>query len=106
MAPLLWVIFSRPEVYITVFLSRPKVISSYDREEVAVDSTEACQDTEHFLRADFQRVRSTYPALALCAQWPPESDLMKLAAACLGPFAYATTVIRFTDDPRCRNPRA
>ncbi|KAJ3572143.1 hypothetical protein NP233_g3270 [Leucocoprinus birnbaumii] len=95
-APLLWVISSRPEAHITTHMNP---LAFYSKEEVSVDSPEACQDVERFLRTEFNKIRDSDPVIqSLHHQWPPESQLLKLLAAALGLFAYADTVVRFVGD--------
>ncbi|KXN91191.1 hypothetical protein AN958_02611 [Leucoagaricus sp. SymC.cos] len=95
-APLLWVIASRPEEHITSYLACQKLKSCYDKEEVSVDSTEACEDMERYLRLEFEKIRASNPVIrTLFPHWPPENDFLKLLTAAVGHFAYGTTVIRF-----------
>lgn len=103
-APLFWVISSRPEAHITTFLSRAKVSSSYEKEEVSITSDEACRDVECFLRTELERIRAAYPATSLYPQWPLESHFIKLAAAAKGFFAFGAAVTRFIGDPTYGNP--
>ncbi|KXN91192.1 hypothetical protein AN958_02612 [Leucoagaricus sp. SymC.cos] len=95
-APLLWVIASRPEEHITSYLACQKLKSCYDKEEVSVDSTEACEDMERYLRLEFEKTRASNPVIrTLFPLWPPENEFLKLLIAAVGHFAYGTTVIRF-----------
>ncbi|KAJ3568936.1 hypothetical protein NP233_g5387 [Leucocoprinus birnbaumii] len=95
-APLLWVISSRPEAHITHHLSRRRLASCFDKEEVPIDSPEACQDVERFFRAEFAKIRgSSSVMMSHFPEWPPERLLLKLLAAAQGLFAYADTAIRF-----------
>ncbi|KAJ3572157.1 hypothetical protein NP233_g3282 [Leucocoprinus birnbaumii] len=101
-APFLWVIASRPEAHITGHLYH---LSFYDKEEISVDSTEACQDVERFLRAEFEKISKCDPLLSsLYRQWPPEDQLLKLLAAALGLFAYAETAVRYIGDLTVGDP--
>ncbi|KXN80595.1 hypothetical protein AN958_09964 [Leucoagaricus sp. SymC.cos] len=98
-APLLWVVASRPEAHITSYLTRRRLASAYYKVEVFVDSTEACQDVEHFLRSEFETIKGSHPVImALYPQWPQEKDFLKLAAAASGLFVYAATAVRFISD--------
>ncbi|KAF5363749.1 hypothetical protein D9756_000191 [Leucocoprinus leucothites] len=104
-APLLWVMAGRPEAHITTFLSCKRLLPCYDKEEVVINSTEACQDMERFLRAEFQRIRASNPVIrSLFPQWPTENDFLKLLMAAGGLFAYAATGARFIGDPMYGDP--
>ncbi|KAF9448701.1 hypothetical protein P691DRAFT_668959 [Macrolepiota fuliginosa MF-IS2] len=103
-APLIWVISSRPEPQIITFLSLPKAIPSYVKEEVVIDSDEACRDVERYLRSSFEKIKTKYPALSLFSRWPVEGDFCEIAASSTGLFAFASTVIRYVDDPAGGNP--
>ncbi|KXN88523.1 hypothetical protein AN958_07231 [Leucoagaricus sp. SymC.cos] len=95
-APLLWVVASRPEEHVTTFLARRRLRSCYDKEEFSVDSTEACEDMECYLRLEFEKIRASNPVIrSLFPHWPPENEFLKLLIAAVGHFAYGTTVIRF-----------
>ncbi|KXN82169.1 hypothetical protein AN958_02978 [Leucoagaricus sp. SymC.cos] len=95
-APLLWVVASRPEEHITTFLARRRLKSCHDKEEVSVDSTEACKDMERYLCLEFEEIRASNPVIrTLFPHWPPENEFLTLLIAAVGHFAYGTTVIRF-----------
>ncbi|KAJ3553882.1 hypothetical protein NP233_g12544 [Leucocoprinus birnbaumii] len=94
-APILWVISSRPEVHITRHLARGRLSSCFDKEEVSIDSTEACQDVELFVRTELRNIRASDPVMSLYLDWPSEWLLLKFLAAAQGFFAYAHTAIRF-----------
>ncbi|KAJ3557691.1 hypothetical protein NP233_g11676 [Leucocoprinus birnbaumii] len=94
--PLLWIVASRPEAHITHHLSRKRLASCFDKEEVPIDSPEACQDVERFVRAEFARIRgSSSVIMSHFPEWPPEMLLLQLLAAAQGLFAYADTATRF-----------
>ncbi|KXN93341.1 hypothetical protein AN958_00265 [Leucoagaricus sp. SymC.cos] len=93
-APLLWLVASCPEAHITAFLARRRSTMCFEKEEVS-DSVEACQDVEHFLRKEFERIRTTNPVMALFPQWPPEHQVLKPISAAVGLSAYATIIVRF-----------
>ncbi|KAF9448696.1 hypothetical protein P691DRAFT_800409 [Macrolepiota fuliginosa MF-IS2] len=103
-APLIWVISSRSEPQITMFLSLPRAAPSYVKEEVVIDSDEACRDVEHYLRSSFEIIRTKYLVTSLFSRWPADSDFCKIAASSTGLFAFASTVIRHVDDPAGGNP--
>ncbi|KAJ3567569.1 hypothetical protein NP233_g6285 [Leucocoprinus birnbaumii] len=94
-APILWVISSRPEAHITRHLARGRLSSCFDKEEVSIDSTEACQDVELFVRTELRNIRASDPVMSLYLDWPSEWLLLKFLAAAQGFFAYAHTAIRF-----------
>ncbi|KAF9446452.1 hypothetical protein P691DRAFT_761640 [Macrolepiota fuliginosa MF-IS2] len=102
--PLIWVLSSRPEPHLVATFSRPSVFPSHRKEEIVVDSTEACADVEHYLRDNLGSLREAYPVLAPLPQWPAEKDLLKLSAAADGLFAFAAAATRFIDDPAEGNP--
>ncbi|KAJ3560292.1 hypothetical protein NP233_g10931 [Leucocoprinus birnbaumii] len=94
--PLLWIVSSRPEAHITHHLSRKRLASCFDKEEVLIDSPEACQDVERFVRAEFDKIRGSSPVIMLhYPNWPSERLLLKFLASAQGLFAYADTATRF-----------
>ncbi|KAF9450188.1 hypothetical protein P691DRAFT_498084 [Macrolepiota fuliginosa MF-IS2] len=103
-APLVWIVSSRPEPHITAFLSRANVASGYEKEEILINSDEAREDVERYLREELGKLRYKYLTLALTVQWPAEDDFLKLSAAADGLFAFASTTVRFIDDPASGNP--
>ncbi|KAF9445442.1 hypothetical protein P691DRAFT_652502, partial [Macrolepiota fuliginosa MF-IS2] len=105
-APLVWIIASRPEPHITTFFSRTGVLSSYEKEEITINSNVARGDVECYLRYRLEEIRTKSPALVHVARWPAKADFKKLAAASGGLFAYACTATGFIDDPAYGNPPA
>lgn len=103
-APLVWIIASCPEPHITTFFSLARVVSSFEKEEIAIDSDKAREDVERYLRDELGQIRTKYPVLTWVAQWPAEHDFLKLAAASIGLFAYASTAVRFIDDSAYGDP--
>jgi hypothetical protein len=102
-SPLVWVIASRPEPYVINILE--DVEGAYEKEEIDIDGTEARDDVQHFLRDELNQV--TNGSLGIeSSQWPSECDLMKIAAASQGFFAYAASVVGFIkfpgEDPNSR----
>jgi hypothetical protein len=97
-ALLLWVIASRPEAHITTHLARRRLVPCFDKQEVAIDSPEACQDVERYLRAEFEKIRASDPYISLLQSWPSDEMFLTIAAAAGGLFAYATTVVCFIGD--------
>lgn len=104
MSPLVWMVASRPEPHITSFFSRPQVTAAFVKEEILVDSNDACEDVKRYLRDKFREIRMTSIALQGLAQWPSPTDFSKIAEASGGLFAYASTVIRYIGDPTCGDP--
>ncbi|KAF9440388.1 hypothetical protein P691DRAFT_782509 [Macrolepiota fuliginosa MF-IS2] len=102
--PLIWVIASRPEPYITATFSQPIIASCSIQQEIMIDSDETCADIERYLRDELKKIRTKYPALRIVAEWPKEHDFLKLSAASDGLFAFASTAVRFIDDPAYGNP--
>ncbi|KAF9443197.1 hypothetical protein P691DRAFT_809315 [Macrolepiota fuliginosa MF-IS2] len=103
-APLVWIIASRPEPHITAYFSRTGVSLLYEMEDILINSNEGREDVERYLRYELAKLRPKYPALASTDQWPAERDFLKLSAGADGLFAFASTVVRFIDDPASGNP--
>ncbi|KAF9443199.1 hypothetical protein P691DRAFT_646398, partial [Macrolepiota fuliginosa MF-IS2] len=103
-APLVWIIASRPEPHITAYFSRPGLSSLYEMENILINSDEGREDVERYLRDELGKLRPKYSALASAIQWPPEGDFLKLSAGADGLFAFASTAVRFIDDPVSGNP--
>ncbi|KAJ3568938.1 hypothetical protein NP233_g5389 [Leucocoprinus birnbaumii] len=94
--PLLWIVASRPEAHITHHLSRKRHALFFFKEEVPIDSPEACQDVERFVRVEFAKIRGSSSAIVShFPNWPCERSLLKLLASAQGLFAYADTATRF-----------
>ncbi|KAJ3555928.1 hypothetical protein NP233_g12093 [Leucocoprinus birnbaumii] len=105
--PILWVISSRPEPHIRNTFSRKKVLPTFLEESIPINSDEACDDVERYLRNSFEEIRENYPeCFSPQAQWPTEKRLLKLCTIASGHFALAATVVRFVEDPDCGNPVA
>ncbi|KAF7773209.1 hypothetical protein Agabi119p4_5376 [Agaricus bisporus var. burnettii] len=103
-SPIAWVVASRPEPHITSFFDNVKVVSVYSKEEMAVDSEEACDDVQRYLRHELREIQFAYPTLLRKRQWPSELELTRIAAAAGGLFVYASTVVRYIDDSRYGDP--
>ncbi|EKM75868.1 hypothetical protein AGABI1DRAFT_63913, partial [Agaricus bisporus var. burnettii JB137-S8] len=102
-SPIVWMIASRPEPHITSFFAKSSVEAVYEKEEVLVDSDEAREDVERFLRNELTRIQDEF-SLSPESQWPSEQDFWKLANASGGLFVYAHTVIKYIGDPDFGNP--
>ncbi|XP_006463159.1 hypothetical protein AGABI2DRAFT_224803, partial [Agaricus bisporus var. bisporus H97] len=96
-SPLVWLIASRPEQHITSFFSQSDVAAAYEKEEIVVDSDEAREDVERFLREKLTEIQKKASDL-VDPRWPEEQDFWKLANAAGGLFAYADTAVRYIGD--------
>ncbi|XP_006463960.1 hypothetical protein AGABI2DRAFT_120767 [Agaricus bisporus var. bisporus H97] len=103
-SPVVWLIASRPERHITSFFARANVTLAYEKEEIHVDSDDGRADVERFLREELKDIKEASDALDPHSEWPEELDLLKLANASGGLFAYAHTAIRYIDDSNIGNP--
>jgi hypothetical protein len=101
-----WFIASRPEPHITSFFDNVRVASTYTKEDIIVDSDEACEDVPRYLRDELNKIKGAYPTLKRKREWPSELEFTKIASASGGPFAYASTVVRYIGDPHYRDPVA
>ncbi|KAF9454280.1 hypothetical protein P691DRAFT_770717 [Macrolepiota fuliginosa MF-IS2] len=104
-APFVWIISSRPEPHITSFFTGAVALAC-EKEEIVIDSDEAREDVERYLRDELGKLRPKYPALPSKAQWPREGDFIKLSAGANGLFAFASTAVRFIDDPESGDPES
>ncbi|XP_006463165.1 hypothetical protein AGABI2DRAFT_207812, partial [Agaricus bisporus var. bisporus H97] len=93
-SPLVWLIASRPEHHINAFFSQSNVAVAYEKEEIVVNSDEACADVERYLRDKLTEIK-TKASDTVDPRWPDEQDLWKLANAAGGLFAYADTAVRY-----------
>jgi hypothetical protein len=105
-SPIVWIIASRPELHITSFFEKAEVQAAYTKEEIEVDSDEACEDVQRYLRDELKKIKHAYPTLRHKREWPSELEFTKIASAAGGLFAYASTVIRYIGDPYYRDPAA
>jgi hypothetical protein len=97
-SPVVWIVASRPEPHITAVFAQLKVVPAYEKEEILVDSNEAREDVERYLRDELKKVQMASIALQDLSQWPSECDFLKIAKASDGLFAYASTVVRYTNN--------
>ncbi|XP_006464119.1 hypothetical protein AGABI2DRAFT_74614, partial [Agaricus bisporus var. bisporus H97] len=102
-SPIVWLIASRPEPHITSFFAQDTVKAVYEKEEILVDSDEAREDVEKYLRDELTRIQYEF-SLNPQLQWPLEQDLWILANASGGLFVYADTVIKYVGDRTFGNP--
>ncbi|KAJ3535227.1 hypothetical protein NMY22_g6579 [Coprinellus aureogranulatus] len=88
-------IASRPEPWIRRFFSTS--LQGRIAEIFLDDKYEPDKDIELFLLSKFAELRRRYHHLP--SNWPSEDDLATLVTNASGQFIYATTVIRFVDNP-------
>ncbi|EKM78011.1 hypothetical protein AGABI1DRAFT_42555, partial [Agaricus bisporus var. burnettii JB137-S8] len=94
-SPIAWIVASRPEPHITSFFDDERTVPAYTKEEIKIDSDEACKDVQRYLRDELKDIKLTYPTLRHKKEWPSELEFTKIATAAGGLFAYASTVIRY-----------
>jgi hypothetical protein len=102
-APLIWVIASRPESHITNTFDDDDVRHSYWSEHIPIDSTEACEDVERFLRSSFKKIQKKF-LRSIPRDWPSDTEFLKVTAAASGLFIYAEVVLQFIRDPDHGDP--
>ncbi|XP_006457304.1 hypothetical protein AGABI2DRAFT_212634 [Agaricus bisporus var. bisporus H97] len=102
--PLAWVISSRPEPHITNTFEQERLMYSFKEECVPINSPEACQDVERYLRSSFKDIQQVKFPQIVAEGWPEEIKIVKLANAASGLFAFADVAIRFIGDPDYANP--
>lgn len=100
----MWIVSSRPDPHITSFFEKAEVQPVYSKEEMEIDSDEACEDVQRFLRDELKKIQLAFPSLRRKREWPSELEFTQIATAAGGLFAYASTVIRYIGDPLYRNP--
>ncbi|KAF7763842.1 hypothetical protein Agabi119p4_8379 [Agaricus bisporus var. burnettii] len=102
-SPLVWLIASRPEQHITAFFSQSDFAPAFEKEEIVVESDEAREDVERYLRDKLTELKRK--ALdSVDPRWPEEQDFWKLANAAGGLFAYADTAVRYIGDAIVGSP--
>ncbi|XP_006457231.1 hypothetical protein AGABI2DRAFT_181533 [Agaricus bisporus var. bisporus H97] len=102
--PLVWVISSRPEPHIINTFKQRRLSYKFKEEYVPIDSPEACQDLERFLRSRFKVIQQDEFPHIVAKGWPEETKIVKLANAASGLFAFADVAIRFIRDPDLADP--
>ncbi|KAF9441892.1 hypothetical protein P691DRAFT_851175 [Macrolepiota fuliginosa MF-IS2] len=106
-APLLWIISSCPESHLRAFFSHTDIYAAHWEVEVPIDSDEACQDMERYLRGEFENICQKYPDhIPLGSPWPCECNISMITDSAHGHFAFAATVMRFIEDPDIGDPIA
>jgi hypothetical protein len=105
-SPIAWIIASRPEPHITLFFDKAEVRRAYSKEEIQIDSDEACEEVQRYLRDELKKIKDEHPTLRYKREWPLELEFTKIASAAGGLFAYAATVIRYIGDRTHGGPAA
>lgn len=100
--PLIWIIASRPEPHIANTF-HDDVNRSHWSECIPIDSTEACEDVERYLRSSFEVTRKKFRN-CVPSDWPSDTDFLKLTVAASGLFIYAQVVMQFIQDPSEGDP--
>ncbi|EKM79008.1 hypothetical protein AGABI1DRAFT_22157, partial [Agaricus bisporus var. burnettii JB137-S8] len=103
-SPIAWIVASRPEPHITSFFADVNIAPAYTKEEMVIDSEEAYEDVQRYLRNELKSIQLAYPTLQRKRQWPSEHEFTQIATAAAGLFAYASTVIRYIGDPYYGDP--
>jgi hypothetical protein len=101
--PLLWIIASRPESHISNTFEDDEVRPSYWSEYIPIDSTEACEDVERFLRSSFKAIQKKFRQ-SVSSDWPSDADFLKVTVAASGLFVYAEVVMQFIRDSNQADP--
>jgi hypothetical protein len=101
--PLIWIIASRPEPHISNTFDSDEVRRTSWLEHIPINSTEACDDVECFLRSSFKTIQKKFPH-SVRSDWPSETEFLKLTAAASGLFIYAEVVMQFIGDPDHADP--
>lgn len=97
-SPVVWIIASRPEPHIASLIWELHVKRISDQDEIPVDTDEARSDIEHFLRHELEQMTLTTPRPNSLHKFS-DSDILKIAAVAGGLFVYASTVVRYINDP-------
>jgi hypothetical protein len=105
-SPIAWIIASRPEPHITSFFEKAKVKRAYTKEEIEIDSDEACEEVQRYLRDELEKIKEEHPTLRYKREWPLELEFTKIASAAGGLFAYAATVVRYIGNSTDAGPAA
>jgi hypothetical protein len=113
--PFTFLIASRPEPHIRHHFEHHTVLSTISH---SLFLEESYEDIETFLRDGFHQVRQGYhqnTMVIIDETWPSNNDILLLVDRSSGYFIYASTVLKFIDDPDtwppdqlalvCRNPQ-
>ncbi|KAJ6569214.1 hypothetical protein B0H19DRAFT_1134888 [Mycena capillaripes] len=98
--PLRFLVASRPEPHIRQILEGPQ-LADLTR---PFNIKQSFFDVERYLRDEFARIHADhYPTMSrVPTPWPSTQALNSLVLQSSGYFIYASTVIKFIDDPNCR----
>jgi hypothetical protein len=102
--PLRFLIASRPELQIRAIFDGPTLRGLTSRATI-VDDFNSRQDIEKFLRDSFDDIyqrKSQLIGNLQGATWPSDNVIEYLISQSSGQFIYATTVIKFIDEPYSR----
>lgn len=100
--PLRWMICSRPEPHLQQTILKEFGIRCR-WEVVPMDG----RDIDLFIRDGFRRIIDTHSqAMESGEIWPREDDIAIIVRAASGLFIYASTIIRFIDDPDLAMPKS
>jgi hypothetical protein len=105
-SPIAWIVASRPEPHITSFFDKAEVKPVYTKDEIAIDSDEACEEVQRYLRDELKKIQLEHPTLKHKREWPLEHEFTRIASSAGGLFAYAATVVRYIDAPHYGDPIA
>jgi hypothetical protein len=100
---LLWLICSRPEWHLQYMMSQVDFQVTCRREEISVDDEEGRLDVSRYLRSEFRNIRLKHSG-SLDYDWPSEVQLLRIATAASGLFAFASTITRFVGDADAGDP--
>ncbi|KAF7773469.1 hypothetical protein Agabi119p4_5636 [Agaricus bisporus var. burnettii] len=103
-SPVVWFVASRPEPHITSLFHNVRITPAYTKEEVEIDSDEACEEVQTYLRDELNEIKLAYPTLTHKREWPSGLEFTKIATAAGGLFAYASTVVRFIGKSHYQDP--
>ena len=106
--PFCFLLASRPEAHIQEIFSDPQSHLGTISHDIFLDnSSSAADDIRLFLKSSFleirQKPRHRHSMRDIPPLWPSEQIIAKLVQKASGQFIYASTVIKFVDDPHC-NP--
>jgi hypothetical protein len=78
----------------------------YTKDEIAIDSDEACEEVQRYLRDELKKIQLEHRTLKHKREWLSEHEFTRIASSAGGLFAYAATVVRYIDDPHYGDPIA
>lgn len=103
-SPLIWIVASRPERHITCIFDEVNVKLICEREEILVDTDEAREDTERYLRDQLAEIKAKTIPLRHLERWPSEHDFLQIARAADGLMVYASVAVKHIGDLRFGDP--